>query len=198
MENHVVFLDLPKTRVYLRPVEKGDLPFFVRAINDEAVNKFLLTQGLITEREEEEWYESIGKRKDHDRVCSIVLKETHEVIGIIGLHKIDWINGTATTGTFIGQKDLWAKGLGTEAKMLLLKYAFFRLNLRQIYSYAYDFNKASLKYSLKCGYVKIGMYPKDTFRDGEYHDVVALMVTRENWENLWLKFEKKMKGKANV
>jgi len=198
MERHVVFLDLPKTRVYLRPVEKGDIPFFVKAINDEEVSRFLLTAGPVTELEEEHWYESIEKRKDNNRVCSIVLKETHEVIGIIGLHQIDWISRTATTGTFIGRKDLWGKGFGTEAKMLLLKYAFFRLNLRQIYSYALAFNKRSIKYSLKCGYKKLGVYPSDTFRDGKYHDTVSLMVTRKNWKPLWSKFEKKMKGKRNV
>jgi ribosomal-protein-alanine N-acetyltransferase len=194
MENHVVFLDLPKTRVYLRPVEKGDLSFFVRAINDEAIRRFLVTPGPMTELEEEHWYESIEKRKDNNRVSSIVLKETHEVIGIIGVHGIDWISRTATTGTFIGRKDLWGKGLGTEAKMLWLKYIFFTLNLRQIYSYAYDFNKRSIGYSLKCGYRKIGTYPNDTFREGKYHDVISLMVTCADWKSLWVKFQKQMSG----
>jgi len=192
MEKHVVFLDLPKTRVYLRPVEKGDLPFFVQALNNENIAKFLQGHHMVMEMEEEDWFENIPKKKESNRVCSIVLKETHEVIGIIGLHNIDWISQTAVTGAFIGRENLWGIGLGKEAKMLCLKYAFLTLNLRQIYSRAYAFNMRSIRYSLKCGYKQIAVYPQFIFRDGEYHDLVHLMVTREDWKPLWQEFKAKM------
>lgn len=182
---------MPKTRIYLRPPEKSDLPFFVRSLNNENIAVFLQGHHMVMEMEEEEWFQNLPKRKDRNRVCSIVLKETHEVIGVIGLHEIDWINRTAITGTFIGKEELLGKGLGTEAKMLWLKHAFLTLNLRQIYSRAYAFNGRSISYSLKCGYKEIARYPDATFRNGEYHDMVHLMVTREMWEPLWQKFVEK-------
>jgi RimJ/RimL family protein N-acetyltransferase len=89
-------------------------------------------------------------------------------------------------------------GLGTEAKMLWLKYAFFNLNLRQVYSSAIAFNTRSQKYSKKCGYKEIGRIPNHQYIDGLYHDIVTLMVTREDWEPLWREFEIKMEGETDV
>jgi RimJ/RimL family protein N-acetyltransferase len=191
MENRIVFLDLPKTRVYLRPVEKDDLPFFRQALNNENIAKLLNRHNPITEMEQEDWFENLPKKKEANRQCAIVLKEGDALIGSIGLHNINWIDRTAETGAFIGREDLHGKGLGTEAKMLWLKYAFLTLNLRQISSRAYAFNGRSIGYSLKCGYKEVGRYPKYVFRYGEYHDLVHLMVTREDWEPLWQEFEKK-------
>ena len=192
MENHVVFLDLPKTRVYLSPVEKSDLAFFKQALNNERITKFLRRHDPVMDIEEEEWFQNLPKKKETDKVCSIILKETNEVIGSIGLHSINGTDRTATTGTFIGREDLLGKGLGTEAKMLWLKYAFLTLNLRMIISRAYAFNGRSIRYSEKCGYKQIAVYPEFIFRDGKYHDLVHLMVTREMWEPLWKEFELKM------
>ncbi|MEI6843327.1 MAG: GNAT family protein [bacterium] len=197
MENRVVFLDRPKTRVYLSPVEKGDLPFFTKTMNNEEITRFLLGHHPTTMEDEQVWYDRVSKQRESDRICSIILKETHEVIGVIGIHRINWIDRTAGTGAFIGREDLLGKGLGTEAKMLWLKYAFLTLNLRMIISRAYAFNGRSIRYSEKCGYKQIAVYPDFIFRDGKYHDMVHLMVTREMWEPLWHEFEAKMKGETN-
>jgi len=196
MEKRPVFLSLSKTRVYLSPVQESDLAFFQRIMNDERISRFLLTRTIVGEVDEREWHENIAKRKQTDRTCAIVLKETDEIIGNIGLHMIDWVSRTAATGTVIGKEDLLGKSLGTEAKMLMLKYAFLELNLRMIISRAYAFNGRSIRYSEKCGYKQVAVYPDFIFRDGKYHDLIHLMVTREMWEPLWIEFEKKMKGET--
>ena len=187
-------MDCPGTRVYLSPVTKTDIPMCEKALNDENIANFLRAHNPTTTEDEQVWYERVSKSRENDRVCTIVLKETNEPIGIIGLHNINWVDRTAGTGTFIGRKDLLGKGLGTEAKMLWLKYAFLSLNLRMIISRAYGFNARSIRYSEKCVYKQIAVYPDFIFRGGKYHDLVHLMVTREMWEPLWIEFEKKMKG----
>lgn len=187
----------PGTRVYLSPVEKGDLPFFVEAINNEEISQFLQGHYPTTIQDEENWFDRVSRRKESDSIFSIVLKQTNEAIGVIGLHNIKSIDKTASTGAFIGREDLLNKGLGTEAKMLMLKHAFLELNLRIIISRAYAFNGRSIRYSEKCGYKKIAVYPDFIFRNGKYHDLIHLMVTREMWEPLLEEFEDKMKGEEN-
>lgn len=188
METKIVFADLPKTRVYLRPHEKGDLPFFCQALNNEGISKYLSRHTPVMLQEEEEWFESRAKKKDNSRACSIVLKENNQIIGSIGLYDIDWISRTATTGSFIGREDLLGKGLGTEAKMLWLKHAFLEINLRRIYSRVAGFNGRSLRYAQKCGYKEVARLPEHVFREGLYHDLVYLVVTQEQWIPLWNKF----------
>ena len=191
-EKRVVFLDRPGTRVYLSPVSKADIAMCEHGMNDEHIAGFLRGHHPATAEDEQGWYDRVSKMRDNDRVCTIVLKETHEPIGIISIHRINWIDRTASTGAFIGRKDLLGIGLGTEAKMLMLKYAFLELNLRMIVSRAYAFNGRSIRYSEKCGYKQIAVYPEFVFRNGKYHDLIHLMVTREMWEPLWLKFEERM------
>lgn len=192
-ETRPVFMSRPGTRVYLSPVEKGDLPFFAKAMNNEDICRFLIGHHPTTMTDEEEWFSRVSKRPENDRVSVIVLKETNEAIGILGLHHINWIDRTAATGAFIGREDLLGKGLGTEAKMLMLKHAFLELNLRMLISRVYAFNGRSIRYSEKCGYKQIAVYPDWIFRDGEYHNLVHLMVTREMWEPKWKEFEERMK-----
>lgn len=194
MADKVVFLDLPKTRVYLRPVEKSDLPFFQIAINNEKISRFIQQRSPMSMVDEEDWFSRISKSKDHRQTCAIVLKDGDQLIGNIGIFNIDHRNRTAETGTVIGVPEMWGKGLGTEAKMLWLKHAFHSLNLRQVYSRVYAFNGRSIRYSEKCGYKVIGRFPNHIYLEGTYHDVVHLMVTREDWEPLWQDFRLKMGG----
>lgn len=112
-------------------------------------------------------------------------------IGNIGLHRIDWRNRVATTGTLIGEKDLWGKGIGTEAKILLLHHAFQSMNLRKICSQAIAYNERSIAYSKKCGYKVEGVLRAHVFRRGEYWDLVNLAVFWEDFLPVWEKYSSK-------
>lgn len=175
-------------RVVLRPVMEKDLPLFVKWINDPEVSQFLSVYFPMMEADEKSWLENLPKRKPGNIVFTIVVDG--KAIGNIGLHGIEMKDRTATTGTFIGEKEYWGKGYGTEAKMLLLNYAFNTLNLRKICSAAIAFNTRSINYSLKCGYEIEGKLRDHTYRHGKYWDHILFAVFREKWEPLWAEFKK--------
>jgi RimJ/RimL family protein N-acetyltransferase len=114
-------------------------------------------------------------------------------IGTMGIHGIDYRHGIATTGALIGEPEYWGKGYGSEAKMLLLEYAFNTLNLRKINSEVIAYNERSTQYSLKCGYKIEGRRRLEHFAKGEYWDVIQLAVFREDWQPLWEAFYEKHK-----
>jgi len=99
----------------------------------------------------------------------------------MGLHRINYLNQNASTGAAIGEKKYWSKGYGTAAKMLLLKWAFLELNLRAVQSSVFAFNERSAHYNGKCGYQEVGRLPKWRFRDGQWHDEIIMVVTREDF-----------------
>jgi RimJ/RimL family protein N-acetyltransferase len=148
----------------------------------------------MTEAGEEKWIENIGNDK-HNFPLMIVLKgktlALDRPIGTIGIHRLDYENRIAVTGAAIGEKDCWGKGYGTEAKMLLLDFAFNTLNLRKIYSHVLVNNPRSKRYSEKCGYVIEAKLPQHHFRDGTYVDEWILAVYAETWQTLWAKTKKK-------
>jgi len=170
--------------VYLRPLSQEDVPLLTQWINDPDVTQYLNRVFPISFLEEERWVENLGKSSEHEIVLGICLKHD-ELIGTIGLHRIDWINRTAITGTLIDAEEHRSKGYGTEAKMLLLDVAFNTLGLRKIVSHVFSFNGRSARYSEKCGYKREGVLKQHHFRNGEFHDELVLAVFRDDWLPLW-------------
>lgn len=179
-------------RLYLRPVLKDDIPFITAWINDPEITKFLKVNVPMTPEDEMKWFESISAKKPNDIVFAIVLKENDEMIGVMGLHHVNFLDGLARTGSFIGVKDYWSKGYGTEAKMLVLEYAFNTLNLRKVCSAVYDFNGRSKKCLEKCGYHEEGCWKSHAYRNGSYHDLFQMAVFKEDFLPLWEKFNGKV------
>lgn len=185
-KKRIEFLRGPK--VALRPVMKKDVPLFFRWVNDPRVYKELTAHLPSFEKDEEEWLENIRKSKDKNVVFTITVGG--KAIGVMGIQQINHKDGTAITGAFIGKAKYRGKGYGSEAKMILLNYAFNTLNLRKISSVVVDFNRASLRYAEKCGYKEEGRRIKHIFIDGEYHDQIVLTIFREDWPPIWAKFQK--------
>ena len=125
-----------------------------------------------------------------ENVFLIIETKNHRPIGCMGLHKIDWINRTAESGASIGEKKYQNKGYGTDAKMFFLNYAFNTLNLRKINSAAFSFNKRSLAYNGKCGYKIEGVFKRQFFRNGKYHDAIMIAVFKEDFQNIWKRYQK--------
>ena len=121
---------------------------------------------------------------------ALVDAESKKLIGTMGLHQIDFRSGTAATGAVIGDAAYRSKGYGSEAKMLLLDFAFHELNLRKVYSHVVDYNKRSVAYSEKCGYVEEARIPQHYYKKGRYCDQITLAVYRKPWEKLWKQFSK--------
>jgi RimJ/RimL family protein N-acetyltransferase len=179
--------------VYLRTFRKSDSETLQRWMNNQEVTRFLMRAFPITAREEDEWIESQGKDQKN-LVLGIVTVDGNRLIGSIGLHQIDLINRNAVTGTVIGEKDVWGKGYGTEAKMLLLDFAFNTLDLLVILSKVLAFNGRSLAYGKKCGYEEVGRIPNWIRKNGERHDEILLVVTQERWRPLWDEYSKNNKS----
>ncbi|TSC69945.1 MAG: GCN5-like N-acetyltransferase [Parcubacteria group bacterium Gr01-1014_46] len=180
----IVFLSGKKT--ILRPVFREDIPYLLKWINDPDVRQFVASIFPTTQKFEEDWVDGLGK--DKDNIVVVIETKEGKPIGLMGLHRIDWVNRLATTGALIGDKEYWGKGFGTDAKMALLDYAFNTLNLNRINSDVIAFNERSLNYSLHCGYQVEGRKRQAMFRHGKYWDRIELGLLREEWLPLWEKY----------
>lgn len=194
MEKQLVFFR-KGLKVALRPILKEDAHQFFIWMNDPEITQYLARNLPVSFEEEERWCHRKGEPNDADFTLAVVEVKSGKLIGVMGLHKVDYRSGTATTGAVIGDQEFRGKGYGSEAKMLLLQFAFRELNLRKIYSHVIEYNAQSLAYSKKCGYVEEARLPKHMFKDGEYRDQIILAVYRETWEPLWKEFSSKLGDK---
>ncbi len=90
---------------------------------------------------------------------AIVLRENDELIGRNELDFLDMVHRSAETGTELFKPEHRGKGYGTEAKHLLLSYAFDVLNLHMVWSTVWEENPRSRAALLKQGYRPAGCVP---------------------------------------
>lgn len=141
-------------RIYLSPVNPEDAEKYAEWINDLNVSIYLTSAPKVYSlQKEKEILEHISK----EGYCfAIIDSEKDKLIGNIGLEDVDFIDRKAVLGIFIGDKEYWNKGYGTEAIGLLLDFSFNLLNLNSIMLIVHAFNKRAIRCYEKCGFKLIG------------------------------------------
>ena len=166
------FKKLEGKNVYLSPMNSEDAELYVKWLNDSEIVKYLSAHNsMVSISGEKEYLDSASKKEFN--LC-IVKCENDELMGSISLDEIDYKNGTAMLGIFIGDSDNLGKGYGTEAIKLLTNYAFQELRLHSIYLRTLDTNERAQKSYKKCGFKEFGRRHESIYINGEYHDLVYM------------------------
>ena len=171
------FKRLVGEKVYLSPINVDDYPIYTKWVNNPNINKYLTIQNkLISLFNEKEILEVLSKE---EFVFAIVKCDNDELIGNVGLQNIDYKNGNAELGIFIGEEDNLSKGYGSEAIKLLLSYAFNNLRLHNIMLTVYADNIRAIKAYTKCGFKEFGRRRETMFRDGHYIDLIYMEIVNK-------------------
>ncbi|HEY4888962.1 MAG TPA: GNAT family protein [Candidatus Dormibacteraeota bacterium] len=165
--------------VRLRPPTPEDARLMVTWFEDLETTRFLGLRNPPSIEMEQEWIGSTAK--DPNSIVWVVEVDGRGV-GTTGIREIDWKNGFGTTGTLIGDRSVWGKGIGSEAMQLRARYAFTQLPLRKLKSSYFDGNVASAKAQAAAGYREVGRHRADRFVDGRWVDEIITEVLREDWE----------------
>lgn len=110
-----------------------------------------------------------------------ILSKEGELIGIIRLMRVDFINRNAVLGVFIGESTFRGKGVGREAIGLVLDYAFNVLNLRNVMLETFSFNKSAIKAFEKCGFSRIGRRRKAIIYGTKEFDKIYMDILAEEF-----------------
>jgi RimJ/RimL family protein N-acetyltransferase len=165
--------------VTLRPADDSDPPRFVPWFADMEVTRYLGRRGAAALYQEVDFFKKVGESKTD---VLWIIEADGEAVGATGIHEIDWPNAHAVTGTVIGRKDRWGKGIATEAMRLRTRYAFHELNLTKLMTEVFVDNAASRKALERNGYKSVGIHRHHFFSGGKWHDVWLGEVLREEWE----------------
>jgi RimJ/RimL family protein N-acetyltransferase len=165
--------------VLLRPPRSEDAAEMVTWFEDLEVSRFIKLGFPPSLEMEKEWLEKVAKDPNH---ILWVIEFEERAVGTTGIVSIDWKLGFGTTGTVIGNKAVWGKGLGRELMRLRADYAFTQLTLRKLKSGYIEGNVASARAQKAAGYREVGRWHKDRFVDGEWRDHILTELMREDWE----------------
>jgi ribosomal-protein-alanine N-acetyltransferase len=165
-------------RVTLGPLGPEHLDSYCRWFADPDVTRYMKRNTPPSLREEQEWFDRVAG-SDSDVVWALFAAEAH--IGSIGIHQINWRHRRAITGTVIGDKTRWGRGIATEAMRLRTRYAFDELGLAKLITHVAEPNVASRRALERVGYRTVGVYRRHEFRHGAWLDVWIGELLREDW-----------------
>ena len=169
-------------RVYLRPTIRKDEEEVALHARRETETFFDIgrylpdIEGLAT------WNDANQKEKFPTWIrFAVCLRENDELIGWVGMVGVDYVNRVAETASFFHRPEYRGDGYGSEAKQLLLEYAFEKLNLHVVQSWVYFPNTRSAAALRKQGYHEAGrinwVYPFE----GTFGNFVAFDLLAEEW-----------------
>ena len=174
------FKKIEGERVYLSPINIEDAEKYTEWLNDlEITVNLSMPHKTYTLEQEKEALKTLSQDGYN---YAIVNKEDNKLLGNCGLMNVDLINRIGEVGIFIGNKEFWNKGYGTEAMRLLLDYAFNLLNLNNIELKAYAFNKRAIKCYQKCGFKEIGIRRQAHIIAGEKYDEIYMDILASEFE----------------
>ena len=158
-------------KCYLSPLHVNDAEKFTEWLNDLELTSHLSTyNSVFTVEEEKEVLENLSR--DHN--YSIVDIESDELIGSCGFLETDHLNQTSEAIIFIGNKNYWNKGYGTEALILLLDYGFKALNFHNVMLRVYSFNDRAIRSYEKIGFKIMGKRREALKRGNKTYDILYM------------------------
>lgn len=170
--------------VRLRLVELADCTnVYVGWLEDREVNRYLETrwtpQTLDTVRE------FVGQmvNSPHSYLFAIVERATGKHVGNVKVGPVESRHLYADVSYFIGDRDAWGKGYGTEAVRLATRFGFDALGLHRIQAGFYETNVGSQRVLEKAGFAYEGRLHKKLRQDvgGAWEDHLWFAALRDTW-----------------
>jgi RimJ/RimL family protein N-acetyltransferase len=128
-----------------------------------------------------QWAESnVGTPDDDTFSLCIESLADGKLVGWLGTTGIDKNAGVFSYGITIGG-DFQRSGHATDAIILLLRYMFGERRFHKCDVDMYAYNTASLKLHKKLGFIEEGRRRRRQFFAGEYHDLVLMGMTIEEY-----------------
>jgi RimJ/RimL family protein N-acetyltransferase len=168
--------------IRLAPLRREDISTYTRWFQDYQMVRFL-APGVLTPMSEEAetaWYDR-AIRDEGNYHFGIRTLADDRLLGNCSLFEISHKNACATFGIFLGNRDDWGKGYGSDATRTILRFAFDELNLNRVQLEVYAFNPRAVRAYEKVGFCHEGIRRQALFREGSYHDIHIMAVLRDEW-----------------
>ena len=146
---------LKEKEISLRTLESTDLDFLLNLENDRTLWKVSGTTKSFSEKEIRNYISHAKEDIAISEQFRFVIDMGGIAVGCIDLYEYNWIKQRAGIGIVILKK-YRRKGFAKEALVLLIKYAWKELKLKQLHAGIFLDNKSSLALFKSVGFQKVG------------------------------------------
>lgn len=178
-------------RIRLRPMSEQDILFIINSTFDPEVLKWTVNSDLLDIKIKKASIKNIKnlakKKPKNQKIFIIEVKNGRfwEPIGDCGLSDInEWGRNAVFFISIIPHKVKWREGYGTEATKLLFSYAFEKMHLHRIESHVAEFNKPSIAFHKKFGFIEEAHQKETGFLNCRFWDRIIFRLLESEWEIL--------------
>jgi len=146
---------LESNSIKLRPLSEEDYSDeYLQWLNDMEINRYLETRWEEQNKEKIKSFLRSVKKDQNSILYGIFFENVH--VGNIKIGPINWNHKHADVSYFIGSREVWGKGLATQAVQRVTRFAFEDLGLNKCNAGVYSGNPGSSRVLEKVGYTLEG------------------------------------------
>jgi RimJ/RimL family protein N-acetyltransferase len=137
-------------------------------------------------RDYQQFRDTIAQRDwpdDGRRISYAILTRDDDLIGMVSCYGIDRRHRTGEIGIYVGERDLWGHGYGTDALIAFLRHLFIDLGFETAYLHTYESNVRAQRSYTRVGFQSVEKRRRYSPRIG-YHDEVKMTISRAQFERL--------------
>lgn len=170
-------------RVWLRPVDEGDLEAYTAAVNEHEPGWWAGYPGALSLRQVRRWFENtvLSRHGDDGYWFTICPLGSDEFLGQVWLWDIDHRVPGAEISVYVASP---GTGIGTDAIDAVVDFGFETLGLRRIWGFTSGRNHRSVGAFEHCGFVVEGRLRGAEVHHGSLTDMVQFSMTVEDWQQL--------------
>lgn len=170
--------------IMLREYQAEDISAIRAWVNDEGTTRYLSTrywppQTMVDTQE----FLSRMLQSSHNAYNFVIAdRETARYIGQLDMFRVDWRLRQGEIGMVIADAGERGRGIGTEALLLMQRFAFLTLGLERLELEVHMQNAAALRCYEKAGFTLEGVKRHAFFSDGQFCDVGMMSILRCEFE----------------
>lgn len=170
-------------KVILRAMEKSDSEFVRDMFNDPELENLVVGWAFpLSMYSQEQWF--ANHHADQKNFRFIIETPEDGAVGIATLTDIDWKNKRAMHGIKLANKRSRSKGIGTDAVMAIMRYAFDELGFHRLDGGWFGDNVASIRLYSRLGWKAEGVRREYIYKGGEYRDLVVVGILASDYYKL--------------
>lgn len=171
-------------RLLLKGIEVSDAESIFKYRSDPEIYKFQYWRPKSIQEVEDFLTNKVSRAPnipDTWYQVGIFLKETHELIGDIGIHFIDDENSQVEIGYTLSPESQ-GRGYASEAVICIIDYLFNELNKHRITASVDPRNVKSIALLKRIGMRKEAHFKKSILFDGDWADDIVYAILEEEWK----------------
>lgn len=181
VEKQSPVVNVEGAEVALGPLRADLIPTYHRWENDFSIHP---QRGIRSRPVTLEQVMKTYQRTDSDACWFTIYQSvSRRPIGVAWWDQIEYSDGTATLGIFLGEEEARGRGYGTEAVRLMLDYAFSVLGLNNAMLIVAEFNHAARRAYEKAGFREFGRRTGSYRLAGRCWDDIYMQALSHDFES---------------